>query len=37
MEELGLDEMKVGEVVEPGLAPDDEGGGDGEGGGDEGN
>jgi hypothetical protein len=28
MEEMGLDEMKVGEVVEPGLAPDDEGGGE---------
>lgn len=32
MEELGLDEMKVGEIVEPGLAPDDEeGGGENEG------
>lgn len=34
MEERGLDEMKVGETVEPGLAPDDEQGG-GEGGGNE--
>src|SRR5574343_137534 len=29
MEERGLDEMKVGESVEPGMAPDDEGGGEG--------
>ena len=28
MDEMGLDEMKVGEVVEPGLAPDDEEGGE---------